>query len=167
MDTHCDNKLSLNLPSYTQLICQYDFERSALWYYLNPRPRPCFTPTLLEEIRDLQQRVADHLRVSPDDLHYFIMASATPKVFSLGGDLELFVRLITERDRDRLYEYGRICVDADAAILIKAVAVPLGDEAHEQLKIAAQAEDLRRGRGHNEVVQIIRRHAQVIGHALL
>ena len=53
MDTHCDNKLSLNLPSYTQLICQYDFERSALWYYLNPRPRPCFTPTLLEEIRDL------------------------------------------------------------------------------------------------------------------
>ena len=112
MDTHCDNKLSLNLPSYTQLICQYDFERSALWYYLNPRPRPCFTPTLLEEIRDLQQRVADHLRVSPDDLHYFILASATPKVFNLGGDLDLFVRLITERNRDRLYEYGRICVDA-------------------------------------------------------
>src|SRR5713226_8401885 len=61
MDTHCDNKLSLNLPSYTQLICQYDSERSALWYYLNPRPRPCFTPTLVAEIHDLQQRVGDHL----------------------------------------------------------------------------------------------------------
>jgi DSF synthase len=111
MDTYCDNKLSLNLPSYTQLICQYDSERSALWYYLNPRPRPCFTPTLVAEIRDLQQRVADHLRVSPDDVHYFIMASATPQIFSLGGDLELFVRLITERDRDQLYEHGRACID--------------------------------------------------------
>jgi len=112
MDTHCDNKLSLNLPPYTQLICQYDSERSALWYYLNPRPRPCFTPTLLAEIRDLQRRVADHLRVSPDDLHYFILASATPRVFNLGGDLDLFVRLITERNRDRLYEYGHTCIDA-------------------------------------------------------
>ncbi len=111
MDTYLDSKSSLNLPSYTQLICRYDSEYNALWYYLNPTPRPCFTLTLLKEIRDLQQRVTEHLRLSPDDLRYFIKTSATPQVFSLGGDLDLFVRLITERDRDRLYEYGRICID--------------------------------------------------------
>jgi DSF synthase len=81
---------------------------------MNPQPRPCFTFTLLREMRDLQDRVANYLRLSPeaaDQIHYFVKASAMPGVFNLGGDLKLFVRLINERDRDTLYDYGRICVD--------------------------------------------------------
>lgn len=104
----------LNLPAYSQLLCQYDPRLHALWYYMNPQPRPCFTFTLLREMRDLQERVASYLRSSSeasDQIHYFVKASAMPGVFNLGGDLKLFVRLINERDRDTLYEYGRICVD--------------------------------------------------------
>ncbi len=110
--SHTD--LGLNLPTYTQLLCQYDPQLRALWYYMNPEPRPCFTFTLLREMRDLQERVAAYLRSSPeaaDQIHYFVKASAMPGMFSLGGDLKLFVELISERDRDTLYDYGRTCVD--------------------------------------------------------
>lgn len=114
METLCDNAPPLDLPPYTQLICSHDPERFALWYYLNPKPRPCSTRTLATEIRDLQTRVAAYLNASPsarDSLHYLVAASATPEVFNLGGDLELFVRLIAERDRDALYDYGRTAID--------------------------------------------------------
>ncbi len=106
--------LPLELPSYSQLLISHDPEQLALWYYLNPKPRPCSTLTLATEIRDLQTRVAEYLNTSPgarDSLHYLVAASATPEVFNLGGDLELFVRLITDRDRDALYDYGRTCID--------------------------------------------------------
>lgn len=105
--------LPLALPAYSQLICQYDPERHALWAYLNPSPRPCFTPTLLAEMRDLQERVAAHLEGGNDaaDLRYYVYASAVPGIFNLGGDIELFARLIAARDRDALFEYGRICID--------------------------------------------------------
>lgn len=112
MDTQQQYSRSLNLPSYTQLICQYDPQYQTLWYYLNPRPRPCFTLTLLEEILDFQQRVATYASLARDDLHYLVLASATPNVFNLGGDLDLFSRLIVQQDRDRLYKYGCLCVDA-------------------------------------------------------
>ena len=111
---HDISTLPLNLPSYTQLLISHDPEQLALWYYLKPEPRPCSTLTLATEIRDLQTRVAAYLNDSPgacDNLHYLVAASATPEVFNLGGDLELFVRLITDRDRDALYDYGRTCID--------------------------------------------------------
>lgn len=104
----------LNLPVYTQLICQYNPPQRALWYYMNPQPQLCFTSKLLEEMRDLQERVTGFLHSSSeaaDQIHYFVKASAMPGLFNLGGDLKLFVDLINKRDRDALYEYGRICVD--------------------------------------------------------
>ncbi len=109
-----DVGLPLDLPSYTQLICQYDSERRALWYYLYPKPRPCSTFTLAKELRDLQTRVADYLAdalEARERIHYLVVASATPQVFNLGGDLELFVRLISEQDRTGLYEYARLAID--------------------------------------------------------
>jgi len=114
MDSQPNTTPGLNLPTYTQLLYQYDSQQRALWYYMDPQPRPCFTFTLLREMRDLQDRVAGYLRSNPDatdQIRYFVKASAMPGVFNLGGDLKLFVRLINERDRDTLYEYGRICID--------------------------------------------------------
>ena len=105
--------LPLNLPQYTQLICQYDEERSALWAYLDPKPRPCFTPTLLAEIADLQSRIKALHRVGHGNLlRYFVFASTSRHVFSLGGDVNLFAKLISSRDRDGLYRYGKSCVDS-------------------------------------------------------
>jgi DSF synthase len=114
MDIATNNGLPFFIPAYTQLLTSYDPEHAALWYYMNPKPRPCFTSTLLREIRDLQQRVRDYVRSTDDassQLHYFIKASALPGVYNLGGDLKLFVQLIAERNRDALYDYGRLCID--------------------------------------------------------
>src|SRR4030065_2439885 len=101
MDAVCDNSFPLSLPAYDQLICRYDHEHGALWYYMNPKPRPCLTPTLLEEIRDLQQRVSAYLLPSPgvtDHIHYFIMASAETGDFKLRGDITDLVRLHSDAD---------------------------------------------------------------------
>lgn len=115
METAKTASLFLSLPTYSQLICNYDERNGALWYYMNPKPRPCFTPTLLNEIRDLQDRVRGYISSSPsaaERLHYLVMASAFPKTFNLGGDLKLFVELIVSRKRDTLYDYGKVCVEA-------------------------------------------------------
>src|SRR5688572_25720422 len=98
MSVPCEKMIPFGLPNYRQLICDYDAASRTLWYYLNPQPRACFTPELLGEIRDLQQRVAAHLAARPDDIHYLILASAKPNVFNLGGDLELFTASIKSAD---------------------------------------------------------------------
>ena len=113
METLSDKSLPLALPPYTQLITRYTADDRALWIYLNPKPRPCFTPTLLTEMRDLQERVSNLLQTTnePGLLRYYVYASAVPGVFNLGGDIELFARLIAARDREALTEYGRVCID--------------------------------------------------------
>ncbi len=115
MNAPLNTNFHLSLPAYSQLLCQYDPQHRALWYYMNPEPRSCFSITLLKEIRDLQTRLAAYLRSAPEageQIQYLIMASANPEAFSLGGDLKLFVDLISERNRDALYSYGQLCVDA-------------------------------------------------------
>jgi DSF synthase len=107
------DSLPLNLPSYSQILCNYDVERRALWYYIN-QSKLCSTQTLVAEVQDLQNRVAAYLKTSPtacDSLHYLVVASAVPQVFNLGGDLELFRKLISARDRDTLYQYARAGVE--------------------------------------------------------
>ena len=108
------NTLPFNTPKYEQILSVYDPERTALWMYMNPNPRPSFNPTILAEIRDLQTRATNYLNSGniTKPIHYFVVASATPGVFNLGGDVDLFIQLINSGDRDSLSHYGRLCVDA-------------------------------------------------------
>ncbi|MDY6981201.1 MAG: crotonase/enoyl-CoA hydratase family protein [Pseudomonadota bacterium] len=109
-----NTSLPFETPNYQQLMTCYDAERTALWCYMNPNPRPAFNLTLLAEIHDLQNRVISYLNSGNinEPIHYFVYASATRGVFNLGGDVDLFIQLITNRDRDALYHYARLCVDA-------------------------------------------------------
>lgn len=105
---------AFELPQYTQLHTSVDSAKKAVWHYLNPEPRPCFTPTVLSEIADLQARVQLHRNQSShaaDDIRYLIMASAIPSVYNLGGDLGLFAEYIAKQDRDGLRDYAYRCVD--------------------------------------------------------
>lgn len=107
--------IGLELPVYQSLVTHYDPDTRALWHYLNPQGRACFTPELLHDIRDLQTRVQSHLsRPEPearDSIRYFIMASAVKGVFNRGGDLALFAQAIESGNRALLAEYGRTCID--------------------------------------------------------
>lgn len=105
---------SFLLPTYSESLVQLDSERHALWHYLNPAPRPVFTHNVLSEILDLQERVKLHLNAAgpaSSEIQYLILASAIPRTFSLGGDLELFANLIRARDRDHLTGYARLCIE--------------------------------------------------------
>lgn len=105
----------IELPVFENLVTHYDPETRALWYYLNPQGRACFTPGLLRDIRALQTIVQTHLsRPEPearDSIRYLVAASAVKDVFNRGGDLALFAQAIESGNRAMLAEYGRTCID--------------------------------------------------------
>ncbi|MBN8728624.1 MAG: crotonase/enoyl-CoA hydratase family protein [Xanthomonadales bacterium] len=75
--------------------------------------RACFTPQLIRDIREFQKRTADRLalraRHAGDPGHVVLASDAN--VFNLGGDLDLFSRLIREQRREHLLAYARQCVE--------------------------------------------------------
>jgi len=100
---------------YEQLTIRYDSDQASLWCYMNPHPRPCFTPTLLSEIRQLQQSIFDSFESSQltelYPINYIVLASQVPGTFNLGGDLNLFAKHIVNKDRDHLLHYATACID--------------------------------------------------------
>jgi DSF synthase len=97
-----------------QLRLSFDSRQRALWARWHPEPRPCFNPTLLDELRvyyDYLGRSQGIVRCREGEypLEYAITASETPGVFSLGGDLDLFARAINAGDRAALLRYARAC----------------------------------------------------------
>jgi DSF synthase len=98
---------------------QTEFEPSSgiLWGYLNPREgAPCFSLGMLREIAAHDEAfAANNGRVQANGETFavstYVAASRTPGVFSMGGDLALFMLLIRARDRDALAAYARLCID--------------------------------------------------------
>jgi DSF synthase len=104
-----------------QLSAFYEKEQHAMWLRWNPSPRPNFNPALLQDLDRYCQFLA-HTRgevecPSGEDpegkapIEYAVLASRVSGVFNLGGDLNLFTRLIEGQDRQGLLDYGRACID--------------------------------------------------------
>ena len=87
-----------------------------LWCYLKPQARPSFTEALLRDLHHMQgliDQVFEGCTSSAEaPLRYFVLASRTPGVFNLGGDLTLFSAKIQARDREALRRYAHSCVEA-------------------------------------------------------
>jgi DSF synthase len=99
-----------------QLRAYFDKSQGAIWSRWSPSPRPCFNPRLLADIRayhDFLSGTGGKIEVGAEDhaINYVVMASDMPRVFSLGGDLDLFKMLIGRQDRAGLLYYGRACID--------------------------------------------------------
>jgi len=99
-----------------QFRAHFEPTQRAMWSRWNPSPRPCFNSRLLADIRAYHDFLAqsdgqiEHLGVQTP-IEYVVLASDKPGVFNLGGDLDLFKKLIGERDRAGLLLYGRACID--------------------------------------------------------
>ncbi|MBT2971530.1 MAG: crotonase/enoyl-CoA hydratase family protein [Candidatus Thiodiazotropha sp. (ex Ctena orbiculata)] len=83
---------------------------------MQPEPRPCFTPTLLEDIRAFHTYMSQSIDLDQQtkgysDWKYIVLASGDEQTFNLGGDLALFVELIEQRDRNKLMDYATACID--------------------------------------------------------
>jgi DSF synthase len=98
--------------AYTQLTTYFDPHSQVAWGYMHAEPRPCFTPTLLQELlgwcHDLAAQIDDPGR---PDVRYMVTASSCPGVFNYGGDLNRFAELIASGDRDRLSQYAQACIE--------------------------------------------------------
>jgi DSF synthase len=98
---------------YRHLRTRFEPQYGALWCYLAPHPRPCFSFEVLAELRRFQERIGR----SADDggkggeIRYVILASVTPGVFNFGGDLRLFIRCLKENDPETLRRYAKECID--------------------------------------------------------
>ena len=97
---------------------EYEFEPATgtLWGYMRQRGNPCFNLALLKEIRAVGNELAansGHIEFegAMHKVNTYVAASHNPGVFSLGGDLALFLLLIRSRDRDALGHYARMCID--------------------------------------------------------
>ena len=100
---------------YEEFSVRYNEKSQAVWSYFKPTPRPCFTMTLLKEALEIQQSIIKYFKSLPEKaepaIRYLIMASHIPGVYNLGGDLDLFIKLIADKNKDTLLEYATCCID--------------------------------------------------------
>ncbi|GAB4300945.1 MAG: crotonase/enoyl-CoA hydratase family protein [Methylophaga sp.] len=97
---------------YAQLKTFYDAKYKTGWFAMKGTPRPCFTPTLLSNISSYFATVRQEmLSTQGEQYDYLVLSSDIDGVFNLGGDLELFSRLIKNRDADGLLNYATSCID--------------------------------------------------------
>ena len=111
---HYNTNLKLNptTEQFTSLNIQYDEQHELAWYRMNAQPRPCFTPEVVANIQHWFDGIIGGVELNHDRLKYIVMSSSIPNVFCLGGDLNLFLKLIRNRDREALLKYDEACIRA-------------------------------------------------------
>lgn len=103
---------TLESQQYEQLSTFYDEKYKIGWFYMEGSPRPCFTPTLLNELTDYLASVKKEMAETNNQKYdYLVVGSKVDGVFNLGGDLDLFMQLIEQRNRQALFAYAMHCVD--------------------------------------------------------
>ena len=111
------------LQSFTQIEVRIDPDYGIVWVYQKPSPRPCFNPTLISEVRSVQIMLETYDGKLPygGDLvpiHYHVLDSRTPGIFSMGGDLNLFRDHVIRRDREGLLKYAKTCIDTIHSFIV-------------------------------------------------
>jgi DSF synthase len=100
---------------FDELTIRFEPEQSALWCIFNHTERPCFTRRFLDQIVRLQTRLRHGLTATASadmPLRTLVWGSSSPGIWNLGGDLELFTRLIRAHAAEELRSYAYACVDA-------------------------------------------------------
>jgi len=100
----------------THVKVEFDPDYHAVWAKLCFPDRPCISNELIRDLQQVQAQVSGIARKGnetndPNRLRYQILSSDLPGVFCLGGDLELFIQLIRQGDRERLATYAKDCID--------------------------------------------------------
>lgn len=106
----------VKLRNYTQIDVDIDPEYGIVWVNQTPSPRPCFNPTLVEELRSLQIMLEVNagklpLQGNMVQIQYCVLDSSIAGIFSMGGDLDLFRKYIISKNKKGLLKYAKTCID--------------------------------------------------------
>lgn len=85
----------------------FNHDDNIAYISLKEEGRPCFTLDVLHELLSVQQNLVNNVKQQT----HILLSSNNPYAFSLGGDLNLFKRLIRSKDRNGLYTYMKLCID--------------------------------------------------------
>lgn len=100
---------------YTQFTTRYDSETSSIWCWMHPEPRPSLNTVLIDELVQLQHQLTTTYKTQhPDTIwpfRHLIIASKTPGIYNLGGDLSLFKQCIENKDEEKLRAYAYKCIN--------------------------------------------------------
>lgn len=104
------------INSYTQLEIEHNQELNALFSWMKPTQRPCFNSVLLAEFEQSEKLLELHQgyindKGAPARIDTVVFGSKSPSVYSLGGDLNMFIEAILRKDRATISHYARLCVD--------------------------------------------------------
>ncbi|MEY6433915.1 crotonase/enoyl-CoA hydratase family protein [Thioalkalicoccus limnaeus] len=95
---------------FSELRIHLDRKHDVAWCYMQPTARPCFTLTLLGDLNNWCRHVAQ--QAESIGIRYHVIASTVPRIFNLGGDLDLFRSHVERGDRAGLRDYGLACIAA-------------------------------------------------------
>ena len=101
---------------YAQLVTRFDPEFGISWVEMNPEGVPCCSQELLTELNRYNKSIENSggKMLVGNELHvinFSVVSSLIPKVFNLGGNLELFSQLIKNKDSKSLLGYATLCID--------------------------------------------------------
>ncbi len=101
---------------FDNLRLELDAASSTCWCFMQPQGRPSYTHELMQDIGEMQELITASFSRSPRrenmPFSWFVMASAVPGIYNLGGDLGHFAQRIREGDLDSLRHYGHVAVKA-------------------------------------------------------
>ena len=105
-----------NLENLSQIDVEIDPRHGIVWVYQKSNPRPCFNPQLISEVRKVQIMLETYHGCLPYQgelvpIHYHVLDSRAPGIFSMGGDLKLFREHIIRKDKEGLLKYAKSCID--------------------------------------------------------
>ena len=111
----CDDEGPLSHKLYQHLNLDMERDTGTLWCKMSASDRPSYTPDLLAELARMQAGLRairkPATRGDVQDIRTLVVASNTPGVYNLGGDLPLFAAAIRAQDRTALQQYAHRCVE--------------------------------------------------------
>ena len=111
----CDDGGPLSPKLFRSLDLEMERDTGTLWCTMSASDRPSYTPDLLAELAKMQAGLRlirkPEIRGEVQDIRTLVVASNTPGVYNLGGDLPLFASAIRAQDRAALQHYAHRCVE--------------------------------------------------------
>ena len=107
---------AINDIGYDNLHLDIDTLNATCWCYMDPVGKPSYTHELMQDISRMQTAITQTFANLPDPaaepFSWFVMASAVPGIYNLGGDLGHFAQRIRSRDLKAMRHYGHVAVEA-------------------------------------------------------